>query len=201
MSSGGTDTRERILQAATRLFLDRGLRKVTMEEVAAAIGISKKTLYQAFSSKTELVHAVAAREMATWEQRRDALLEQHADVVDQIHAVARYVVESHQRIGAEIRRDLQTEYPDIWDELQSRRGKLNAGIERLIQRGIAEGALKHVNSRVASLALRGALAAVTDPETVQRSDFTAEQAAADVFELFLHGLLTAERAATFESSR
>ena len=198
MTGNGSSVQERILQAATDLMLARGLRKVTMEEIAATLGMSKKTLYQAYSSKDELVHAVAEREFASWTRKRRALVEEHAEVVDQLHALARYIVEAHRRFGPEIRRDLRAEYPDLWEELRHHQTRHNQAVEILIERGIGEGYLKAVNPRVAALALRGALGAVTQAGTVQANTFTADSAAQDVFELFLRGLLTESGATALE---
>lgn len=196
MSAPPLTTHARILHAAADLMLARGLRKVTMEEIASAIGISKKTLYQEYSGKGELVHALAQVEFDTWEARRATIIREHPDVMDQLRGLARYNVEAHRRFGPQVRRDLRADYPDIWDALMVRRAQHHAELERLIERGIAEGHLRPVNPTVAALALRAALARVTQADTVQEHSFTADEAAADVYDLFLNGLLSDSRAAT-----
>jgi AcrR family transcriptional regulator len=52
---------ERILETADRLFYLRGIRAVGVDTVAAEIGISKRTLYNHFPSKDELISAYLAR--------------------------------------------------------------------------------------------------------------------------------------------
>ena len=54
----GGEIRERIVGAARRYFLSHGFRRVTMNDLAAELGMSKKTLYAHFTSKTELLEAV-----------------------------------------------------------------------------------------------------------------------------------------------
>ena len=93
---------------------------------------------------------------------------------------------------------LRAEYPDLWEELRHHQTRHNQAVEILIERGIGEGYLKAVNPRVAALALRGALGAVTQAGTVQANTFTADSAAQDVFELFLRGLLTESGATALE---
>ena len=46
--------RQRLLEQAERLFLEKGFKAVTMEEIAAAAGISKMTIYNQFQSKENL---------------------------------------------------------------------------------------------------------------------------------------------------
>ena len=53
--------RERILDSADRLFYLRGIRAVGVDTIAAEIGISKRTLYNHFSSKNELIAAYLKR--------------------------------------------------------------------------------------------------------------------------------------------
>src|ERR1700736_6426047 len=53
--------RERILETADRLFYLQGIRAVGVDTIAAEIGISKRTLYNHFPSKDELISAYLAR--------------------------------------------------------------------------------------------------------------------------------------------
>ena len=50
--------KEKIISKAEELFLTLGFKNVTMDDIASAMGISKKTIYAHFSNKTELVSAV-----------------------------------------------------------------------------------------------------------------------------------------------
>jgi AcrR family transcriptional regulator len=52
---------ERILETADRLFYLRGIRAVGVDTIAAEIGISKRTLYNHFPSKDELIRAYLER--------------------------------------------------------------------------------------------------------------------------------------------
>ena len=61
------DTREQILAAAARLFATRGYTATTMNEVAAASGVSKATLYHYVRDKHELLAMIAAGHVAKLE--------------------------------------------------------------------------------------------------------------------------------------
>jgi TetR/AcrR family transcriptional regulator, cholesterol catabolism regulator len=52
------EMKERIQQKANDLFRRYGVKSITMDEIAAQLGASKKTIYQYFSDKDELVSAV-----------------------------------------------------------------------------------------------------------------------------------------------
>ena len=51
-------TKERITEKANELFMRYGVRSVSMDDIAAQLGMSKKTLYQYYTDKEELVDAV-----------------------------------------------------------------------------------------------------------------------------------------------
>ena len=60
-SAEKTDMKERILQTADRLFYLEGIRAIGVDTIAAAIGISKRTLYNHFPSKDALIAAYLER--------------------------------------------------------------------------------------------------------------------------------------------
>ena len=53
--------KDRILTRAEEMFLKSGYSKVTMDEIASNLGMSKKTLYKYFSSKEELVKEIISK--------------------------------------------------------------------------------------------------------------------------------------------
>src|ERR1700724_161546 len=58
-----TESKDRILEKATDLFMRYGIRSITMDEIAAQLGISKKTIYQFFTDKDAMVEAVVNEEI------------------------------------------------------------------------------------------------------------------------------------------
>jgi AcrR family transcriptional regulator len=64
--AAGTDTQERLLEAAMRLFAERGYDRATVGEIERAAGLSPRSgaLYQYFAGKEELLHAAVERELS-----------------------------------------------------------------------------------------------------------------------------------------
>ena len=77
LKSAEAPPRERILAAARELFYGRGIRTVSVDEIAAAAGTNKMTLYRHFASKDELVaeylRRLAEKASSSW----DKLAAQH----------------------------------------------------------------------------------------------------------------------------
>ena len=64
MGKGASNTRQRIIDAAYRLFYKTGFIRTGVDAVAEAAGITKRTLYQHFDSKDALIEAVLAEQHA-----------------------------------------------------------------------------------------------------------------------------------------
>ena len=54
-ASQRVELRERIITAATEAFTSKGIKSITMDDIAAALGISKRALYEVFSDKETLL--------------------------------------------------------------------------------------------------------------------------------------------------
>lgn len=73
-ASVGSPTRAAIVEAADALFYERGLRSVSVDEIAERAGVTKRTLYYHFDSKDELIAAyLAARDLPTMQRYRQWL--------------------------------------------------------------------------------------------------------------------------------
>lgn len=67
-----SDSRERILGSAARVFATYGFRHATFEEIAAGAGVSRTLLYRYFDGKVDLLRAVRDRALSEWAESVDA---------------------------------------------------------------------------------------------------------------------------------
>ncbi|MFN8921656.1 MAG: TetR/AcrR family transcriptional regulator [Sphingobacteriia bacterium] len=134
------DTKQRIVQEASRLFMQSGLRAVTMDQLCANLGMSKKTLYQFFSDKNALVDA-CTREMMEHHQVDIELLKQEAvDPIDSLLRGDRYFTDFLSTINGLMLTDLRKYFPDSWASFRQFRNEcLLADIRENLQAGITDG--------------------------------------------------------------
>jgi AcrR family transcriptional regulator len=78
------EVKERILAKAADLFMRYGIRSITMDEIATQLGISKKTIYQFFTDKDEMVAAVIDQEITKNEKECLELRDHAQDAVHQV---------------------------------------------------------------------------------------------------------------------
>ena len=76
--------KDQILLKATEMFLTLGFKSVTMDDIAAEMGISKKTIYQEFEDKKDLVKAVFAAILEQDRKRLAFILEQGDGVIEHL---------------------------------------------------------------------------------------------------------------------
>jgi AcrR family transcriptional regulator len=154
----GAQTHDALIEASLRLFLERGYETVTMEEIAEAAGVSRRTAFRYFPSKESLVFPRQDERLARFErlladrsglaQVRQALLALSAhyqDAAEEILAQHR-VVQSRPELLA---RDFQ--FDQRWEaaivralpELPPRRARFEAaamiGLARAVLREWCEG--------------------------------------------------------------
>ena len=86
-----------VLDAALRLFLERGYGAVSMDELAEAAGVARRTLYNQFASKEEIFREMLLRVSGQLEDAFPPGIETQGDVEDVLHLVARMILELHKR--------------------------------------------------------------------------------------------------------
>ena len=128
----------RTLQAASELFFSYGYSRVSMDEVAKSLGMSKKTIYKHFGSKQELLLATMKQYYDEIQVGVDRL---HEDTnLDHANRLRMFIELLGQKMGG-IRRaqmDLRQGAPEVWDYVEERReqvvfselrGLINTGIK------------------------------------------------------------------------
>ena len=90
-------SRELIVSAATRLFLERGFGAVSMDDLAAAAGVARRTLYNQFASKEEIFREMLLRVSGQLEHAFPPGIETRGDVEDVLRLIARAILELHKQ--------------------------------------------------------------------------------------------------------
>jgi TetR/AcrR family transcriptional regulator of autoinduction and epiphytic fitness len=88
-------SREAIADAAERLFLARGFGAVSMDELAAAAGVARRTLYNQFATKEEIFREMLLRVSRQLEHAFPPGIETQGDVDDVLRIIARIILDLH----------------------------------------------------------------------------------------------------------
>jgi TetR/AcrR family transcriptional regulator of autoinduction and epiphytic fitness len=88
-------SRQVIVDAAARLFLERGFGSVSMDELAVAAGLARRTLYNQFASKEEIFREMLSRVSRQLEQAFPSGIETQGDVEGVLRVIAEVILELH----------------------------------------------------------------------------------------------------------
>ena len=135
------DLRERIVRVAIGLFQTKGVKQVRMDDVANELSISKKTLYERFSDKEELLLEVVKIASESLQQNIKEILGGSANVLEQIFMLYKCVIEHCRKVNPLFFIEL-IRYPKVQAYFESTHAKHTDCTRDWLQMGVKEGLLR-----------------------------------------------------------
>lgn len=185
--------RDRIVAGARRHFFTHGIRGVTMDELAAGLGMSKKTLYAHFPSKPALVEAALR---AKFQQIETELEEIVSDPSIRFMPTLHQLLACFQRHTDEIQppfmRDVQREAPGMFELVETRRSEIvQRYFGRLLSEGRRAGDIREdIPVELMVEILLGAVRAVMNPPKMIALGLTLKSGFLAISKVFLEGVVT-----------
>ena len=137
-----SEIREKILIGTIQVFNKKGL-KLTMDDVADELKISKKTIYKEFSSKEEMFETMADYVFDNIKVREEEIIDsKEYSTEEKIRLLLSAMPESYRNINFQELHPLKDKYPKVYKKLQRR---LETGWEptmKLLEQGKEEGIIK-----------------------------------------------------------
>lgn len=189
----------RIVEAARRHFLQHGFRSVTMDDLAEAMGMSKKTLYVHFKTKRELLAAVIERKLGDLEATMDAVPSGGTkEFAATLHRLLTGIRQQAQEISPTFARDLAREEPGLFERIKSKRREV---IGRTFTRILSVGQkAKHIRGDIPADILVEILVGLADavavPEKVAARGMAPGDMLTIVLKVFLDGVQTQKGASS-----
>lgn len=192
-SAADADVIQRIVAAARRHFFAHGFRAVTMDDLAAELGMSKKTFYAVFPGKTALLEAVMQDKLSQVEADLETLMSRtDTGFLQTLEALLVCL----QRHTAEIQpayvRDIRRDAPELFQIVVTRRVQMiEKHFGRLFQDGVKAGMVRSdIPVRLMIEILLSATEAIVNPVKVEELGLTPKTAYCAVLEVVLNGALT-----------
>jgi AcrR family transcriptional regulator len=121
----GLAARQRIVAGARRHFFAHGFRGVTVDDLAAELGMSTKTLYAHFASKPEIVEAAILAKFAELDGELAGVLAKHAaDFVEALRLMLACVLRHAEEVSPAFLRDVRRDKPELFQMIESRRSAM-----------------------------------------------------------------------------
>ena len=133
------EIRERIKVKADELFMRYGIRSVSMDDIATHLGMSKKTIYQYFADKDELVDAVVEEDIRNMQKDCSFCNDVSRDAIDEIFLTMEQILEQFRNMNPMVLYDLEKfHYASYQKFLRHKNDFLMKIISGNIERGIKE---------------------------------------------------------------
>jgi AcrR family transcriptional regulator len=196
--------RGRILQSAEERFLSHGFSAITMDDLAAELGMSKKTLYQHFPSKESLLSAVLEARLASIGREVGRLSgDPTRDFTARLDAVLGYLSQRLAEIQPPFLHDLRRNAPDTFRKIEEfRRQTIPIHFGELINEGTRQGMIRaDLNARLVGELILNAVQAMLTPEALARFEMSAQEVFCTILSVTLEGIMTSDGRKAFARSR
>ena len=130
----------RIKEKAHVLFMQYGLRSVSMDDIAGNLGMSKKTIYQYYADKDELIEAVISDELLRSQQICEQDQQCSDNAIHEIFLALEMVVDMMKSMNPSLIYDMQKYHPKAFQKFQQHKNDYLYNVIRInMERGIREG--------------------------------------------------------------
>lgn len=106
---------ERILNKARELFFSFGIRSVTMDDIAKQMGVSKKTIYQFYTDKNQIVAEVIRDLVARHESKIESFCKQAENAIHEVVLQSQSIADIFQSLKPGFFFEVQKHFPDTWN--------------------------------------------------------------------------------------
>jgi AcrR family transcriptional regulator len=189
------EIRERILNQAELLFLQFGYSKVTMDEIAASVGMSKKTLYKFFPGKEALVKEMITTLKCAIDEHIDSVwANEQMDFMDKLKSVMNFIGKQTSKLHGPLLEDLHKNIPEVWNEIHDfRRDNAVKRFSVFINEGVEKGVFrKDIDRQLIILFYLHAIQGMINPETLSQLPYSANQVFDSIIRIIFEGILTEE---------
>lgn len=153
-ASQRAELRERIVVAAMEAFRSKGIKSITMDDIAAALGISKRTLYEVFSDKESLLKECILKAQEDRDKYLQQVYEESHNVLEVILAVFQKSIEMFHRTNKRFFEDIK-KYPRVYEMMRARQDSDSEKTMSFFKVGVDQGIFRSdVNFAIVNMLVR-----------------------------------------------
>lgn len=175
-NSQRVELRDKIIVTATESFTTKGIKSITMDDIAASLGISKRTLYEIFRDKESLLAECILKDQ---QELNNFLAEVNANsknVLEVILICYQRSIERFHRTNKQFFEDIK-KYPKVYNLMKNFRDKDSDSTIEFFKTGVRQGIFRDdVNFAIVNLLVREQL------NLLMNTDICAEYSFLEVYE-------------------
>jgi len=188
------EIKKEILEQTFNLTMKYGIKSVSMDDIARAIGISKKTIYNHFDNKKALVSEMIVSTVEKDEREITEIINKSKDAVDEIVSIARHMLLFLRDMSPSLVYDMQKYFNKQWCHVENHHEQFIYGvIKQNIERGIKEGYyLPDLNPDVIAKLYGGMSHLITNEDVFPLKDYSKSALYKNLVTYHMRGIVTSK---------
>ncbi len=185
------DTKERIVNECSRMLMSVGPTSMTMDDVARACGISKRTLYETFPDKRTLIGECIHHEHEMKNAAMKEIFNTSSNCFEAMFRVYKRARKMYDTTSMAFINDIKRLYPDIFEKhVENERTVIN-GIASVLRQAQDEGlVIKRISPEIAAYLFTQSMRALHESANATKYGFKQEDIFDHLFISFLRGVAT-----------
>lgn len=186
--------KEKILFKSTEMFLTLGFKSVTMDDIAAEMAISKKTIYQFYENKSDLVMDSALYLFETINSGIDQIFLLNLNPIEELYEIKNFILHHLKDEKTSPMYQLQKYYPKVYDMLRQKQfEKMDSCVLENIEKGIQLGLFrKSIDKEFVARIYFSGMIAIKDKDLFPTEKFNDAELIGKYLEYHLRSITTKE---------
>lgn len=186
------EMKEKILQASQELFFKYGIRSISMDDIAKHLSISKKTIYQFYKDKDEVVQLLIEGKCKGDLKYFENIHKDAANVIEEMFSVMKHLGKLMGEMNPTMFYDLQKFHSDTWNTIKEfREEHIVKMVEEMLTRGIKQGLIRpDINSKILARMRMAQVEMGFNPSIYPPDKFKILDVQLATLEHFLYGICT-----------
>lgn len=185
-------TKDLIIETATKLFLEHGVKTVTIDKIIGELHTSKRTLYNHFSDKTKLLTACLAVYHDKVRQENEDIIKDCDNAIEAMGKLHQHIVRRATQVNPNFFNDILHYYPGLLNESYRKTGNFaHQELVDLAKWGIKDGIFdKEMDIDVSVKTVLGLLKLLKDNDLFPITEYSKERLTFGVMVPYMKGLCT-----------
>ena len=184
--------KERIIELAAEMFFRSGIKAITMDDISREAGVSKRTIYENFRDKDDLLRNCLRYIDDQFNKQHDQLMQDSANVIQMIFGLMKIGVNAIRQINPMFHDDLKRYHNRVWkDVYRLTLEKQETQTLTILKKGLNQGYFrKEIDIEILTVTLMHLLRFLSDKSIFPDHRFSQVDVFENVLFMFFRGIAT-----------
>jgi AcrR family transcriptional regulator len=185
------ELRDRIIEEASFLFFSNGIKSMTMSDIANELGISKRTLYEVFRDKEELLEKCVNAHMEKADEEMNEIANNSEDVIDTLMRIYAKHLRNMRSVHKTIIHDLKKYHAQIYKKIECKQKEGTYLFAPLLKKGVEQGLIRNdINFEILIWLLKSQFKVLIDDDFIPINKYSIDEFIRAIILNFVRGIAT-----------